>query len=272
MAIRDIRRVGLSLLLVVSFVASAFAQNYPKPLSPQRLVTDFANMLSPDEEQALEQKLVNFSDTTSNQIAIVTVESLDGQSAAQYATGLAHEWGIGEDGNDNGVLILLKPKTTFSKGEVYIAVGYGLEGAIPDVMCSRIIRNTLIPAFQQNRIYLGLDRSVDTLIALSSGEYTASAKDGSGGIPIGLVTVVLVIIVCLLQSFTRSRHTSRNIDGTHGGTTVMPPFWFFPMMGGGSRSSWGSGSSNDFGGGFGGGGFGGFGGGGFGGGGAGGSW
>ncbi len=265
---RVLKWIAAALLITIATLASA--QNYPKPQSPQRLVNDFANMLSPREVSALEHKLVNFSDTTSAQIAIVTVNSLDGYSSAQYATGLAHEWGVGEKGKDNGVLILLKPKTTFSKGEVYIAVGYGLEGAIPDAMSSRIVRNTLIPAFQRNQIYQGLDKSVDALMALSTGEYSASPRGGNGGgIPSGLAIVIIVVMIGLLRALSMSNNTSRNIDSTHGGTTVIPPIWFFPMGSSRSRSSWGGGSSGGFGGG---GSFGGFGGGGFGGGGAGGSW
>jgi len=109
-------------------------QDFPEPQVPPRLVNDFAGMLTQQEISALEQKLVAFDDTTSTQISIITVSDLMGYDKADYAQRLAELWGIGRQGSDNGVLILVKPKTFSSQGQVQITTGYGLEGAIPDIV------------------------------------------------------------------------------------------------------------------------------------------
>ncbi len=100
----------------------------------------------------LEQKLVAFNDSTSTQIAIVIVPTLGGYDKADYAQTLAEKWGIGQKRTNNGVLILIKPKTPGSKGEVQIATGYGLEGAIPDITCAEIIDREILPAFRNGRL------------------------------------------------------------------------------------------------------------------------
>src|SRR5664279_6253389 len=99
-------------------------RNIPERPNPPRLVNDLAGMLKVDEVNSLEQKLVIFNDSTSTQIAIVIVPSLGGYDKADYAQQLAEKWGIGQKGLNNGVLILVKPKTADSNGQVQIAPGY----------------------------------------------------------------------------------------------------------------------------------------------------
>ncbi len=123
---------GVFLLLIFSFKVNA--QEFPERPVPPRLVNDLTGMLSGQEVDALERKLVAFDDSTSTQIAIVIVSDLSGYDKADYAQRLAERWGIGQKGLDNGVLILVKPKTSGSaRGEVFIAQGYGLEGIMPDI-------------------------------------------------------------------------------------------------------------------------------------------
>lgn len=246
--------------VAIFFAFGAFAQNYPQPQNPPRIVNDFAGVFSAAEQQALEQKLRTFNDTTSTQIAIATIADLEGVAPSVYATELAHKWGVGRDGKDNGVLILIKPKTADSKGEVFIAVGYGLEGAIPDAVTSRIVRNVIIPQFQQNNMYGGINDATDVLMGLASGEYTADAVvgDEKGGTASIIIFIVLFIIMMIGSSINKKR--SHTVD-SGSATSHIPPIIFFGSPFSGGRG--GGGSS---------GGFGGFGGGGFGGGGAGGSW
>lgn len=127
----------------------------------------------PQQTAALEKKLRNFNDTSSTQIAVVTVPSLYGYAPNDYAQQLAEKWGIGQKGKDNGILVLLKPKKNNENGQVAIAVGYGLEGVIPDAIASRIIRNEMLPAFRQNDYYTGINKATDILMQLSAGEFTA---------------------------------------------------------------------------------------------------
>lgn len=238
------------------------AQDFPEPMQPRRLVNDFTRMFSPQQQAALEQKLRNFNDTTSTQIAVVTVPSLNGYGPNDYAQRLAEKWGIGQKGKDNGILLLIKPKTGNERGQVAISVGYGLEGAVPDAIASRIIQKEILPEFQNGNYYKGADKATNVLMGLTSGEYTADQYSrGDKGRSIAWLLIPFGLIF-LLPWFIRRRPgdpTNTNNRGSVGGG----PFIFWGGMGG--RGFGG-------GGGFSGGGFGGFGGGGFGGGGASGSW
>jgi len=245
----------------------SYAQLPEKQSSP-RLVNDFAHILSDTEREALERKLVNYNDTTSTQIAIVTVADLQGMDKAQFATELAHKWGIGQKGSDNGLLILVKPKTSRSKGEAYIAVGYGLESFIPDATTKRLIENEMIPFFKQGRMYDGLDSVTNSVMSLLSGEFTAqqyNKRGSNAGDMAGVIVFILIIIFFLWAG--RAKGSQYGVSSRSAGF----PWWIFLFSGGGGRGS-GFGNFSGGSGSFGGGGFGGFGGGGFGGGGAGGSW
>ena len=242
----------------------ASAQSLPPRPNPPRLVNDLAHLMQPAEADALEQKLVAYNDSTSSQIAVVTVPTLDGDEIADYAQKLYESWGIGRKGKNNGILILVAQQEHTAR----IQTGYGLEGAVPDAIAKRIISNTLVPAFRQNQYYAGLDRATDQLIALAKGEYKAdpadaqpqAGRDGSGsGPPFWLIIGILVLVFIMLRN--RGGGGGRGNRGFGG---FIPPIIF----GGGGFGGGGGG----FGGGGGGGGFGGFGGGSSGGGGASGSW
>jgi uncharacterized protein len=251
----------LPILLLLT--KAGFTQgSIPERPDPPHLVNDFAQLLSPDQLQELEFKLVAFNDSTSVQITVVIVPSLDGYEKADYAQQLGQKWGVGGSKFDNGFVILIKPKSAGENGEAFIATGYGVEKFVPDATASDIINNEMIPDFKQNDYYGGINAASDVLMSLVKGEYKAdkyskSKKQKSSSI------FILIIIIVVVFLFSRNNNNHRTINRS-GGAGML----FFPwMMGGGG----GSGSS---GGGFGGGGggFGGFGGGSFGGGGAGGSW
>ena len=148
---------------------AALAQNVPPRPNPPRLVNDLAGMLRPDEVAQLERKLVAYNDSTSSQIAVVTVPTLGDYDIFDYAQKLYETWGIGQKSNNNGILLLIAQQ----EHKARIHTGYGLEGAIPDALAKRIISNTIVPAFKQERYYQGLDRATDQLIALAKGEYKA---------------------------------------------------------------------------------------------------
>ena len=173
---QHLKTVLAAFFLLLACMASA--QEFPAPMQPRRLVNDFTGMFSSQETARLEQKLRRFNDTTSTQIAIAVVPSLHGYAPNDYAQRLAEQWGIGQQGKDNGILILLKPKTRDASGQVAIAVGYGLEGVVPDAIASRIIRNEVIPAFQQGAYYAGIDRATTVLMQLT-GVAAAAASAGS---------------------------------------------------------------------------------------------
>lgn len=254
------------LLLIYFFSLGLSAQDIPEPMKPYRLVNDFAHIFSTAEAQALEQKLRAYNDSTSTQIYVVSVADLGGYPASDYAFRLGEKWEIGQKSKDNGAVILIKPKIGNSRGQAFIATGYGLEARINDAYAGRIVRNEMIPYFMEEDYFGGVNAAIDVMIARLSGEFTADA-DEEGGSPV--LAIIIFIILAALFIFIISKGGRHNGGSGHGSNT--PPF-FFPPMGGGRRSGgFGSGSSR----GFGGGGMGGFGGGGggrFGGGGAGGSW
>ena len=196
------RSVLIFFICITSFLQ---AQDLPEPMRPKRIVNDFTQLFSPQQQQALEQKLRNFNDTSSTQIAIVTVPTLQGYAPSDYAQRVAEKWGGGQKGKDNGVLLLIKPKSRTEKGQVAIAVGYGLEGVIPDAIASRIIRNEIIPEFQQNNYYRGINKATDVLMQLAGGEFTAeqyARKNGNGSAE---VIIIPILILFLLPLFFRRK-------------------------------------------------------------------
>jgi uncharacterized protein len=251
-----IRLFAVILMASWTFCAEAI----PSRPEPQRLVNDYAGLFSPYQAEELERMLVAFDDSTSNQIAVVTVLDLEGRNAAEYATQIGLEWQVGSERFDNGIVILVKPKTDDSSGQVFIAVGYGLEGAIPDAYAKRIINNEMIPHFMSNDYYGGVEAACRTLMALASGEISQMreyAEDDTEELIMAIIVMIFIIAFVLIVI-----NSNDNGKGNGGRRRVI---YTGPIIT----------SGNDYGGfgrgGFGGG-FGGFGGGSFGGGGAGGSW
>jgi len=259
------RHLLTALFLYFSFGLSA--QDIPEPMVPFRLVNDFANVFSSVEKQALEQKLLAYNDSTSTQIYVVTINDLGGYPASDYAFRLGEQWGIGQKSKDNGALILIKPKIGNSRGQAFIATGYGLEARINDAYAGRIVRNEMIPYFVEEDYFGGVNAAIDAMIARLSGEFAADAES-EGGLPFFVIIIIIIGIIIVLSAIFGGG--DQHIDGDGHHRSSGPPI-FFPPMTGGRRSggSWGGGLGGR---GFGGGGFGGGGGGSFGGGGAGGSW
>lgn len=267
------RLIGLKMFLFLAFLligwgVRAADDEFPARPEPPRLVNDFAGVLSSAQVASLENKLDAFAQKTSTQIAIVVVKDLFGYDKGDYAFRLAEKWGIGQKGKNNGILILVKPKIDRETGKVFIAVGYGLEGAVPDITARKtIISNEILPNFKANDYFTGLDRATSVLMSLTAGEFTADQYDkkasGHSALP-GFGVLLLIFVVFMLLS--RNRYRSVSSDGSAG--SLMGSIWMMSMLSGrGGRGSW-----SDFSGGGGSGGFGGFGGDSFGGGGAGGEW
>lgn len=235
-----------------------FAQNIPEPSNS--LVTDYTHTLSNQQAASLEHKLVAFSDSTSTQIAVVIISSLEGSDIASYGQQLGQKWGIGSKKNNNGVLLLI------SKGDrkVTIQTGYGVEGALPDALARRIIEREIKPNFKAGNYYAGIDRGTDAIIACVKGEYKAQPKQTKGNR--GLFFIILIVLVIIIISRINKGGGNSQVIGGNGGAS---PFWWMllgsALNSGGRNSGWGGSGGGS-------GGFGGFGGGGFGGGGASGDW
>lgn len=260
------KRLLLIFALLFSIGAPAQIEKLvPARPSPPRLVNDFTNTLTAEQAQALENKLVAFDDSTSNQVAIVIIPTTGNYAVEEIALHILRNWGVGNKDKNNGIVLLIAK----DDHKIRIEVGYGLEGAVPDVTAKNIIDNDITPAFREGDYYRGLDKGTDDIIKAAIGEYKAPNgynKKGKG-ISIGSVFFVLLIIIIIISS----------IGGGGGGGGMMSrrgyggfgAGWIIgSLLGGGSGGSGGGGWS----GGGGGGGFGGFGGGGGGGGGASGGW
>ena len=230
---------------------------------PKTLVLDQADILSSTEERDLERRLVDFNSETSNQILVVTVNTLCGYDQAEFTYELGERWGVGQKKFDNGVVIMVKPHGGQGQRHTFIATGYGLEGAIPDAIAKRIVDKEMIPRFKRGDFNGGINAAVETIMGLAKGEIDAEnyAKKPVPWFP--LFFVLLIMFLVFYSSFRRIRRYSLGHDVS---------FWTAMWILGQSRhrggGGWGnfSGGSGNFGG------FGGFGGGSFGGGGAGGSW
>jgi len=234
-------------------------------------VNDFARILSTDEVQNLERKLVTFNDSSSTQIVVVLVKSLNGYDKNEFARLIGEKWGVGQKGKNNGAVLLVKPKYPNENGEACIQTGYGLEGVIPDALAKRIVENEMLPNFRTGNYYAGIESATSTMISLAKGEYTAdqySKKAGKKSSPFGLL-IPIVIIIVVFMAIRGSRARGMSVGKSLPFWTA---FWLLGSMGRGHGGSWNDFSSGGGGFGGGGGGFGGFGGGSFGGGGAGGSW
>ncbi len=247
--------LGLLFIFLFSVIQS---QIEPRP-SPAKLYNNlsknFPQFLTSSEANQMEQKLEQFSKETSNQICIVIVDDLNDLEPADYATKIINEWGVGKKDADNGIVILLQLKPG-KGGRDFIAIGYGLEGAIPDIATKHIREQELYPYLKSGNNFMALDKTTDKLMQFAKGEinvkdYVKQKKDSL--LPVILFIVILIFIII------------RKIGGGGGGST---------FSSGGRTIFWGGGfGGGGFGGGSsGGGGFGGFGGGSSGGGGSGGGW
>lgn len=249
-------RIAAKFLLAILILLSQgiFAQEIPDVPNPPRLVNDLANVLSDQEETQLEQKLISWSDSTSNQMAIVLVKSLEGMDVADYAVRLAEKWKIGTKQN-NGLLLLVAMEERKSR----IEVGYGLESRITDAISRRILADYLKPAFKESRYYEGLDLASTQLIEAAAGEFKGEPeKKHKKKKGLGLGFIILLIIILYIAS--------KNKGGGGGG--FLTGMLLGNMLSGGNRhrgGGWGDFSSGS-------GSFGGFGGGSFGGGGSSGDW
>ncbi|WAC11625.1 TPM domain-containing protein [Dyadobacter pollutisoli] len=251
------------LLLATFSLLGVKAQDIPERPNPPKLVNDFANQLNDGEKAQLEQKLIAYNDSTSSQIVIVIVPTTGDYPIADYAFKLGREWGVGQKGKDNGIVLLWAP----TDRKIFIATGYGLEGAIPDAIAKRIISQVITPQFKNGQFYQGLSDGVDTIFKYATGEYKADPKEDSGGGSFPPILIFLIIFVIIMVIMFRNRNNGGGKGGYRdfGGPIIWP---YTTHSGRGSSSgNWGGG----FGGGDGGG-FGGFGGGSFGGGGAGGDY
>lgn len=227
------------------------------PPAPRQYFNDYAGVISPETAQRLNAKLEQFERDTSSQILVAVFPRMHSESSIEdYTVRVAEAWKAGQKGKDNGAVLFVFVQDR----RLYIQVGYGLEGALPDALAKRIIEEEITPHFRSGSFDAGLEAGVNAILAATRGEYQGTGSTAAGGRRTdgrGSAVAVIGIIIILFVLSSISRGRGRRGMYRRGG---FPPYGGWTMGGGG--------------GGFGGGGFGGFsgGGGGFGGGGAGGRW
>lgn len=238
----------LSIAFILCLSPTAAAQNLPS--EPSGHVNDYAHMLSDSDQQRLETKLRNYRDTTTTVIAIAMLKNLNGISIEETATTLFNDWKMWQGNKDNGVLIVVAKE----ERKMRIEVGYGLEGAIPDIMAGRIIRQIMNPNFKRGNYYKGLDKATSALIQLATGEFEgqlteqSSQEDDMASYIIFAIFVIFVIYSSSRKGRGKGKGRKRN--------TLGPAGFIFLGGGGFGGDSFGGGSSGGFGGFSGGGGFG----------------
>lgn len=259
------------LVLIALFTSQfSFGQfNIPEKPAINTSVYDYAKILTSSQASYLEQKLIKYADSTSTQIVIASIKSLNGKDISLTATNWAHKWGIGDKEKDNGIFILVASEDR----QIDIATGYGIEHILSDLMTERILNRILLPEFKRGDYFSGLNKGTDAIIAALNGEFEADEKkNDKSGFPAGLTLLLCAMFFVFILSLIAKY---KDDDDDYKGRKRKKGLSSFEtiILSSGGRSYGSSTGSFDGGGYSGGGGFsGGFGGGGFGGGGASGSW
>lgn len=233
------KKIALSVLFFLPFLAAAQPD---VPVLFGTRVHDDAGLLSAEAENRLEGTLKLYEDSTSNQIAILTVRTLNGLPIEEYAHQVAEKSKLGQADKDNGALLLV----AVDDREVRIEVGEGLEGVLPDAVCNQIIRNEIAPRFRQNDYQGGINAAVRAMILAIGGEYQAEqapvTRRGRRGGSLWTTLIILIIIIIISRRSGGGRGNYRRGGWSSGAG------WYGGFGGGGGSGGGG------FGGGFSGGG------------------
>lgn len=235
-----LNRIFIFLFLIQSFV---FAQDIPQKPNPPRFVNDLVGgLLSQGEINQLEQKLKAYNDSTSTQVAIVIVKSVQPYDISEYAVKLGREWGIGQKGKNNGVVFLWAP----GDRKIYIATGYGAEGGLTDAYSKRIIEQVVKPNFKQLRYYQGLDEATSSIFKYLSGEFDAEPTE-EGDLGDAIFAIIFFIIIILIILYVIGKISGGKGGGNRGGGMFVP---YTTYTGWGTSSGGWSGGGSSGGGGF----------------------
>ena len=262
---KQLFQLNFSLLLLFLMLSQIGLAQFTIPQKPdfQTSVYDYAGLLNENEKAQLEEKLIRYSDSTSTQIVVITIESLKGEDIGILTPKWAQEWGLGQAKEDNGVLILVAK----DERKIWISAGYGLEDRLTAGIGGEICRNIITPEFKAGSYYNGLDKGANAIFSVFKGKYKSERKQSKDKeLPVLPFIIIFIIILVIL---TKIKGGGNGNSGSSGGGPSFMDVLILSSLGRGFGDNSGSG----FGGSSGGGGFGGgFGGGGFSGGGSGGSW
>ena len=227
------------LFLLLSFNYGIVAQdNIPEKPKLETSLYDNAGILNSNQQKNLERKLIRYSDSTSTQIVVVTLADIGGNEISNFGVELAHKWGIGQKGKDNGVLLLVAIK----ERKVTIQTGYGVEHLLTDALSSRIIRNVITPNFKQGNYYQGIDQATDVVFQSLSGEYqNDSPRTAPQGKKSFKFIGIIIFIIAMFVISRRNRGGGRNggrgsVAGTILDVLILSSLGRSGGFGGGSRS------------------------------------
>jgi uncharacterized protein len=226
-------------LVLVIILCSAYTTAEIKIPKLEQRVSDFTNTLSFQEWQQLDHLLKSFEDSTSTQVVVLIINSLEGGSIEEYANKAFTENKIGQAKKDNGVLLVIAKQDH----AIRIEVGYGLEGVLTDAMTSQIIRQEIVPHFKADNYFGGIVTGVDAIMRATAGEYHADSKGKKApAVSMGLVSIVIIFVIFVLMPMMTSRR--RSIIGSGGHSYYSG--WGYGGFGGGGFSGGGFGGGGGF--------------------------
>jgi len=216
------------------------------PDRPLGRVDDRTGTLTPDQIATLERKMAAFEQETTNQIAVLLIPSLEGDSLEDYSIRLAEKWKIGQKGRNNGAILLVVKNDR----KLRIEVGYGLEGALPDALSGTILRDEIAPRLRNGQFFEGIEAGIEAIMAATRGEYKAAAKKKGNALNSWLPLLIMgAFLVFFIIAASQARRGHYHSGGSRGWTSGGG---FFGGGGGGGFSGGGggfSGGGGDFGGG-----------------------
>ena len=165
-------------------------------------VNDYAEIISPAVETKLETRLESFTASTGNELAVVTLKSLEGDTVENTAVALFEQWGIGQKDKDNGVLLLVVP----NERELKIEVGYGLEPVLTDSRAGTIIRDVITPKFKENDYDSGITDGVEAILAVLAGQeitQSAGTNNYDGGRVVLIIFIMVITFIWLMRRRVR---------------------------------------------------------------------
>ncbi len=227
------KKIFFTIFCIFNLYNISSAQNVSDPIG---FVNDFANILNQEQKLELESTLSNFEQDTGNEIALLIVKNLNGETIENYANLAFEEWKIGKEERDNGILIVM----SMEEKKIRIEVGYGLESTITDIVAKNIIYEKIIPEFIKENYYNGLKEGVLEIInTISSDSMNADANitnDKPTYNYIGFILIALYLILPLLNTIlgmTKSYWFGGLVGGTIGGIFgyMYNPLIYFPIAG-----------------------------------------
>ncbi len=229
------------LFFILALTSFLFAQ--PEVPLLKQWANDYTNTLSGNQLETLNYRLKTFEDSTTNQLVMLMIATLNDYPIEYYSHEVAQKNKIGTGENNNGaVLVIVK-----NDKKLRIEVGYGLEGALPDALASSIIRNVIVPYFKKNDFYSGITAGIDAIISAIAGEYKTEKDISDDDEKTPFISIIIMIIFGILMFIFRGRGRGRRggliyFGGLGGGRGGFSSGAFGGFSGGGG--SFGGGGSS----------------------------